>query len=395
MQLIKFTIRKTTLIMVILTLATIVLTLNIKKFEDMRTETKTKTATESTTEKGKTSTKASTGTKSKTKNKSKSKSKAKSKSKQAVNNQITSSAPYDLLNTVQLLKDIGPFVFKLNDKLPLVYATCLEFFKEKPDDYASVLTGFWTSIGNFAIGSGKWDNSIIQNVINALTGKQVLIDSQIVVCNESLKVLPTCDTTNILGTLKQEVYFGGFNKNQKTKEPFLTGMVSSHRELLPADFFTKLNEVSRNALDVPPFNSSIVNDKPNNVNNTTPDQPPRPVIIVPPANSTNSTTQTNSTSGSINSPDSAQPAKVDPPKPDQQPAQQPDNQQTDKQPAKQPDQQPSSDKIQIPGTSLLEKINTPVVTTNPINTTSKTVVQGPTTANTLSSSASPILNLKN
>jgi len=170
-----------------------------------------------------------------------------------------SNAPFNSDNTIQLIQDIGNVILQSGDKpedkanFTKLFGGCLQFFKDKPDDFATVLQAFW---GNCQKTIGPpptpWDNKYYQAVISALSGKNVLIDSQSKACGTELKLQDNVDASKLTSIMGQNQYLGGFTSGGSYSMPKIDGVISHHRNLLNEGAFQLLNEVSRGGPAVDP-----------------------------------------------------------------------------------------------------------------------------------------------
>jgi hypothetical protein len=162
-------------------------------------------------------------------------------------------APYDTQNTLDLITDLGSVVLPADDNTKNYFLGCMQYLKDKPQNYQSMLTQFWNDMGGVATQKTQWDNNFFMNVINSMKGKQALYNTQTKNCLEFR--ITNFDMQKVMDKLNQGKYFGGFN-TVKPSGVFISGMVSHHRDIINADTFTNINIVSRQGSLPSPSGSS-------------------------------------------------------------------------------------------------------------------------------------------
>lgn len=234
--------------------------------------------------------------------KSKSKTKAKTKSKTS----MFTHAPYESSNSIKLVREISQMILS-DEKSSKTFQECLKYIVDKPDEYSVVLAGFWNAMSNVASKSNKWDNSHFQEIINALASKNIRLNSINTSCG-SITLTSNPDPVKLENLLNQNHYFGGYNSvNNNSNQPYIDGMVSSHRDLIASNTFELINRASKGEKVVSNLKSnSHEYNTPQPSTQSVPSQPQQPFIEhkesqSPPSSYTNQITPPTNSNLPINS----------------------------------------------------------------------------------------------
>ena len=164
-----------------------------------------------------------------------------------------SKAPFYDHVAISLAKDLSYLIVNKEGYNDTYFASnigaCFSILNRKKNNFTSQLSSFWSKMAK-AYGANSIFNSndFTDDIADSMTRFNIKSNGKTVNCgvflSNVINVNPS-NKTKVFDILGKEEYFGSFKFNDAVQMPFITGIVGTRRNLLPANAFGILNGLAK------------------------------------------------------------------------------------------------------------------------------------------------------